>query len=190
MADEVFRLFDEYAARFARGERPDAQQYLAQAGDRRDELAGLIDRFLEGAPATTPDEERRAMAQAWLEGEPPLLALRNRRGVGRETVVAMLVSELDLNPEKRSKVERYYHQLETGLLDPRRVSRRIFEVLSETLRATLADVRGWRQPPLRADVVYLRATEPAAPAPLRELRDEPEERDEIDALFLEGDDGT
>ena len=35
MADEVMRLFDEYAASFARGERPDTRAYLAQAGKGR-----------------------------------------------------------------------------------------------------------------------------------------------------------
>ena len=30
MADEVMRLFDDFAARFARGERPDAREYLTR----------------------------------------------------------------------------------------------------------------------------------------------------------------
>jgi hypothetical protein len=47
MRDDVMRLFDEYAARFARGERPDARAYLARAGSGEDELAALIERYLE-----------------------------------------------------------------------------------------------------------------------------------------------
>jgi hypothetical protein len=190
MADEVFRLFDEYAASFARGERPDARAYLARAGEGADELAALIDRYLESAPAPEADAEARALAAAWVEGEPPLLALRTQRGLKREAVVDALMGSLGLDPAKRKKVERYYHQLETGLLDPRRVSGRVFEVLGETLRASLADLRGWRPRPMQAEEVYLRtadaATVPSPPASGKV----PEERDEIDVLFLEGGDGT
>jgi hypothetical protein len=189
MADEVFRLFDEYAARFARGERPDAREYLARAGEGADELAALIDRFLEGAPAPPADAEARALAQAWLEGEPPLLALRTQRGLRREAVVEALVGRLALDPGKRKKVERYYHRLETGLLDPARVSSRVFDVLAETLRTSLADVRGWRPRPATAEGVYLRAAEPEMAAPPTAAA-EPGERDEIDALFLDGGDAT
>ncbi len=190
MADEVFRLFDEYAARFARGERPDAREYLARAGEGADELAALIDRYLESAPAPAADADARALSQAWLEGEPPLLALRTQRGLKREAVVDALVGRLGLDPAKRKKVERYYHRLETGLLDPARVSGRVFEVLAETLRASLADVRGWRPRPVAPEGVYLRAAAPAPSAAPPAVGDEPEERDEIDALFLEGGDGT
>ena len=47
---ETDRLLDEYAARFARGEEPDAAAYLARAGARADELRELIDAFLVVAP--------------------------------------------------------------------------------------------------------------------------------------------
>jgi hypothetical protein len=190
MSDEVFRLFDDYAARFARGERPDARAYLARAGEEADELAQLIDRYLEGVPAPPADEESRALAAAWVEGEPPLLALRNERGLKRDAVVDALIGGLGLDPAKRKKVDRYYHRLETGLLDPRRVSRRVFEVLGETLRASLADLQGWRPHPVDAEAVYLRAVDTAAAAPPPAYADEPEEQDEIDILFLEGGDGT
>ncbi len=43
MADDVMVLFDEYAARFARGERPDPREYLRRAGEGAEELASLID---------------------------------------------------------------------------------------------------------------------------------------------------
>ena len=188
MADEVFRLFDEYAARFARGERPDAREYLARAGEGADELAELIDGFLHAAPAPEADADARARVEAWLEGEPPLLALRTRRGVKREAVVDVLIERLGLNPEKRKKVERYYHQLETGLLDPARVSRRVFDVLTEMLHASLADIRGWRARPTDANVVYMRSAEIAAAPAISEA--DRKEHDEIDSLFLEGHDKT
>ena len=51
---ELFELFDEYAAAYARGERPQAREYLARAGPQADELAGLIDEFLQRSPAAEP----------------------------------------------------------------------------------------------------------------------------------------
>jgi hypothetical protein len=190
MADEVYTLFDDYAARFARGERPDTRAYLARAGAHADELAALIDRFLEAAPPPAADEDARALAAAWVEGEPPLLALRTQRAVKRDAVVDDLMGGLGLDPAKRKKVERYYHRLETGLLDPARVSGRVFAVLAETLRATVADLRGWRPRPVAAEGVYLRAVEPAPMGAPSIFVDEPNARDEIDVLFLEGGDGT
>src|SRR5262245_55230659 len=115
VADEVFTLFDEYAARFARGERPDTHTYLARAGKGADELAALIDRYLESAPVPAPGEDARAAAAAWVEGEPPLLALRTRRGLRRDEVVDALIGALALDPKKRPKVKEYYHRLEGGL---------------------------------------------------------------------------
>ena len=190
MADEVMHLFDEYAASFARGERPDARAYLAQAGEGADELAALIDGYLQAAPAPAAQEDALALTRAWLEGEPPLLTLRTQRALKRDDVVDSLVDELGLDRAKRKKVERYYHRLETGLLDPARVSGRVFDVLAETLRASLADVRGWRPRPLTAKAVFLRRAqaEPMPAPPM--LADHQEERDEIDVLFLEGGDGT
>jgi hypothetical protein len=50
-------LFDEFAARHARGEHPDAREYLERAGESRNELARLLDGFLAGAPVQPPSEE-------------------------------------------------------------------------------------------------------------------------------------
>ena len=43
---DVDRLFDELAAAYVRGDRPDLPAYLARAGDDADELARLVDAFL------------------------------------------------------------------------------------------------------------------------------------------------
>ena len=185
MADEAMALFEEYAARFARGEHPDLREYLGRAGDGADELARLVDAFLIRAPAPEPDEDAVALMRAWAAGEPPLLALRVRRGLRREAVVDALVRALGLSPEKRAKVAGYYHELEAGLLDPARVSRHVFEALAETLRARAGDLQAWRaRAPEPAAGAFLRAPEPvtaqlAAPAPAG-----PEEAwDEVDELF-------
>lgn len=187
MADPVFELFDEYAARWARGERPDAREYLERAGEGEGELAVLIDRFLAAAPPPPPGEEARALVEAWAAGESPLLALRVRRGLKRDAVVDRLVSTLGLDPAKRAKVKRYYHELESGLLEPGGVDRRVWDVLAAALRARAGDLIGWRPPPVAARAAFLRAEEPAAFTPSRvPSTEDHEEPDEIDLLFHSG----
>jgi hypothetical protein len=51
VADLVLQLFEEYVDRYAGGERPDLRAYLERSGEGRDELAGLVSRFLEWADA-------------------------------------------------------------------------------------------------------------------------------------------
>src|SRR3954469_5533763 len=125
MAEDVFVLFDEFAASFARGERPDARDYLERASDGRDELAALIDGYLERVPPPAPDDDAVLLASAWLPQQPPPLQHRTQRGLRRDEVVDALIAALTLETGKRDKVKRYYHELEGGLLDPDRVDRRV-----------------------------------------------------------------
>jgi hypothetical protein len=183
---ELFELFDEYAAAYARGERPQAREYLARAGPQADELAGLIDEFLQRSPAAEPDEETMTIVGALVEGHPPLLELRVQRGLRREQVVDALVRMLGLDVKKEQKVGDYYHQLESGLLEPHRVDRRVWDALAETFKTRVDDLVAWRPRPAEAAPAYLRAAgvaaEMAAPAPAAAKG----ERDEIDDLFLFG----
>jgi hypothetical protein len=187
MAEDMDALFDDYVRRFARGERPDLRDYLTRAGERADELGGLVDAFLLRVPPPEPDEAGRALAEAWVKGDAPLVELRARRGLRRDDVVDTLVEQLDLDRAKRAKVKRYYHELESGLLEPRRVDARVWEVLAEALRARVSDLVSWRPRPLQFDAVYSRV-DPAVSAALRSPaamaeRAEPPEPDEIDRLF-------
>ncbi len=114
MAERVEELFGEYAAAYARGERPQAREFLARAGARVDELASLIDVLLARAPAPALDEQAVELFEAWQAGESPLLRLQTARGLTRETVVSTLIRTLGLDPTKEAKVTRYYHELESG----------------------------------------------------------------------------
>ena len=76
MPERVDELFAEYAAAYARGERPAASEFLARAGGEAEELARLIDTFLARAPAPVPDETTVALFEGWRAGESPLLRLR------------------------------------------------------------------------------------------------------------------
>ena len=180
-------LFDDFAARHARGERPDVREYLERAGEGADELAGLIDAFLKAAPRQEPTPETRAMMEAFTEGEPPLLRLRVHRRLTRDAVVEALVNGLNLDFRKTAKVRRYYHELETGLLDPARVDARVFSVLAKTLRARVADLVASRPPPFELSALYLRdardEAEPPGAPPFEAPENDAEEPDEVDLLF-------
>jgi hypothetical protein len=181
--EHVKELFGEYASAYARGERPQAREFLARAGGQVDELAALIDAFLARAPAPAADEQAVELFEAWQAGESPLLRLRTARGMTRDAVVAVLVRTLRLDPRKEGKVERYYRELETGSLDPEQVDRRVWAALAETLGARVGDLFGRRpRPPEVPAVAFSRSSRPmmaamAAPEPSQE----PE--DEIDRLF-------
>jgi hypothetical protein len=167
-------LFEEYTASFERGERPDLRAYLERAGDDRDELATLVDTWLQVAPVPEPDDEAVALTQAWIAGEPALLELRRRRGLRRADIVERLIARFSLDLAKRAKVERYYHEVETGQLRP---APRIREALQAIFGRPLPD---WRVRSLEAAPAYYRAVE-AAPAPATQVTPEP--WDEIDELF-------
>jgi hypothetical protein len=184
--ERVDELFGEYAAAYARGERPAASEFLARAGGEADELAGLIDRFLGRAPAPTPDDAAVAVFEAWQAGESPLPRLRAARGVTREAVVSVLVKTLGLDVKKKAKVSRYYHDLESGKLEPERVDRRVWEVLARSLGVRVADLMG-RRPPLiefgsakllRAPMAMASMAAPTAADTQAET-----EGDEVDRLF-------
>jgi hypothetical protein len=183
---EVHRLFDEYAREYASGKRPQASRYLARAGEGADELAGLFDRFLSAVPQPAPDEEARARIAALAAAEHPLADLRARKGLRVEEVVDALVARLSLDPAKRAKVERYYRRLENGVLEPARVSRRVFAVLSELLGPEATWGAPQPAPPMRLSLRAARAKPAAAAAPAAFAAMEPEEaepEDEVDRLF-------
>lgn len=186
MIGEVRELFDEYTARFARGEHPDPVAFLDRAGDQRDDLRELIDGFLRTAPAPAPTPEMVEVVESWIRGESPLLELRRRKGATHNEVVDTLVADLEINVSKREKVARYYHRLESGLLDVARVDGRVFMALAKALGIRVTDLAF--PSPVTADTfaaAYLRSSDEAEEVSeaLRASRDRSVERDEVDELF-------
>lgn len=173
-------IFEEYAARFARGERPDLREYLERVGGDRDELARLVDAFLTRVEPPPPGEEDVALMEAWIAGRAPLTELRARRGLKRSEVVEALIERFGLDKGKRRKVERYLHEIETGQLVP--AERRLLDALAEILRARVSDILALRPRPLEAKLAYMRAAapEPTLAAPAAAAQEPP---DEIDELF-------
>jgi len=194
MAD-VAHLFDEWAAALARGERPDPLSFIHRAGSGADDLATMMDRYLRARPRGEPDPETVELARAWAAGEAPLVQLRARRGVRRDEVVDAVMAEFALAAEKRPVVKRYYHRLESGLLDPARVSQRLLELLTRVLGASAASIAAWRprpvdvSPAFRAAGAALRAPDAladSARAPSAPSRPVEQDDDEVRALFISG----
>ena len=191
MAEDAVDLLEEFARSYAAGERPDVGRYLERAGPAAARLAPLLEDVLTSAPAPDPPEELVAQMAAWIEGDTPLLALRTRRGLTREAVVQRLCSALGLAPAQAGKVSRYYHRLEGGDLDTRRVDRRVFARWpTPSAPASRTCWRGPRRsrPRRRCSTAATAFSEPAASvaadmsmaaaAPMRD-----EEWDEVDRLF-------
>jgi hypothetical protein len=183
----VALLFDEFATRYLRGERPDVGDYLERAGGEREELGQLLDRFLEAVPAREPAEEEVVAMQARLEQQPPLLLLRLRRALGREAVVEALVAKLGLDPAKSGKVGRYYADLEVGILDPQPVSMRVWEALADVLKANVRALASVRPEPSAPAVAYMReptiVLQERVAMPMAGASEPSPEPDEVDMLF-------
>lgn len=180
MSERLEHLLDEFVVRFRRGENPDLREYLARAGDDGDQLARLVDVFLESVPAPPTTAERLALSRAWAEADAPLHALRLERRLRREQVVGALADALGV--ANRKKLALRYHELETGQLEPAAVDRRVWDALSGVLRARVDDLVAWTRP-AHAHVprlVFYRLAD-AASAPRDAVPTE--EADEIDELF-------
>jgi len=147
-------LFDEFAGSFAGGRDPDLREFLARAGDEAPVLARLVDSFLAGSEPPPPEPERLELMRAWVRGEPPLLELRKTRRLKRGELVARLTGLLGLAPAREQKVARYYHELETGLLEPSGVDARVWDALRQLLDADVRALARWRPAPVQAAVAY------------------------------------
>jgi hypothetical protein len=185
VSERVFELFDEYAAAYARGERPKAEEYLDRAGADRAQLSALLGEFVRRSPVHTPSDDDLRLLGLILAEEPPLLTLRVDRGMRIDDVVDALIDQLGLEPAKRTKLKRYYQRLEGGLLDPHGLSMRLRGVLSNLLGASADAALSWRVPPPAAASAFLRqgdrveAVSGAAPPAA-------DTEDEIDRLFTGG----
>jgi hypothetical protein len=178
-------LFEEYAAAFARGERPDVHAYLDRAGAERDELGTLIDGFLRATVPPPPSEEAVAALRARLSADPPLLALRKQRAVRVDEVVDALMQNQGWAAAQRGKVKRYYQQLEGGVLDARRVALPVLETIAALLKTSVQEFEWYQAPPAAAPAVVFQRADMQAEV-THTLPSEPPEQDEIDVAFRAG----
>jgi hypothetical protein len=118
----------------------------------------------------------------------PLVEARNRLGMKRERVVAELGRALGLSAGDAAKLRRYYHRLESGLLDTSRVSNRVWTALEGIL-----EWRGdptHRQPLAVTAGAFARSADASTPASDLAASlgfdgsDEPVVWEAVDELFL------
>jgi hypothetical protein len=181
MSELVDTLFDEFAAAFARGERPEVGAYVGRAGTDAGDLAALIDVFLVVAVPPPPSETARQRVRA-LGPQPTLRDLRSKAGLTVDRMIDEIVTTFAIAPAKRKRVKDYYRALEADLLDPSAVSSSLWDLLGRMLGADPSPlVDAARHEPaaehalLSAEVVMDSA--PSSPA------DEP---DDVDRLFTAG----
>ena len=185
MIVELETLLDELARRYARGEPLDVEGTLVKAGARADELAPLIEAFLERAPRRAPSDE--ALAYVRSLDDPPMLRARVAKALRVDDVVDEIVVACKIRPDARPKVRRYYQQLEGGVLDPSRVAASVWDAITDVLGRSRASLTApslggtpSTAPMYRADRVF----EPGEMPTLSASMTEPEPPDDVDALFL------
>jgi len=142
---DVESLLREFIAEHRAGGEADARAFVERVeGLDRRELAALIDAYLSRAPRREwdRDEYPRSRAPELVESLsrsvqgasglwPSLLPrLRARARIKRSDLVGQLAERLGAQ-RQRDKVERYYHQMEQGLLPSEGVSDQVLEALAQ-----------------------------------------------------------
>jgi transcriptional regulator with XRE-family HTH domain len=149
------------------GHRPRVREYLARLpdGPARDELADQITSWLEIAPTPAHDASTRAAIRSeapvarLLASDPwPAVVpeLRSRAGLSLGQLAARLLDRLALDRADLARTRGYLERLETGALDPTRISRRLLDALGGVL--------GVSGRALRDSAALSRGLRPAAPA--------------------------
>lgn len=148
---DVDRLHTQYIERYLSGGDTDPSDLLDElAGEQREELSELIDAFLVDAPPRPWDQARfkgssaeTAVNELIAGGTlwPVVLpGLRERLQIKRRELANQLAEALGQSRE-REKVERYYHQMETGQLDPEGVTDQVLEALGKILGRSAETLR-------------------------------------------------
>ena len=206
------QVLSEFIDAWNAGQRPDVDDYIARVpADEQPALGEELATFLTFAP--TPEYSDQALAAIRAEiGEGAeakqgifgalLARVRERGGMSTADVAGELVGELGLSKKQAPKTAQYLDRLESGSLEPTRVSRRVFEALGKLFRIPAgelegaADRSGWSVAPAMpaAAAPVFRADEEAAAAASQHLEVLADAlaapggrtRDEVDDLFLGG----
>lgn len=206
------QVLSEFIDAWNTGQRPNVDDYIARVpAEDRDALGEELLAFVALAPtpaysddalvairseiaaAVGPSEERGLFGSL-------LARLRERLGLSTAEVAGELVTELGLSAKQAPKTAGYLERLETGSLEPARVSRRVFDALGQLFRIPAAELEGaadrsgWGVPAVASAAPVFRANEDAAQRASRHLEVLADAlvapgsapRDEVDDLFLGG----
>jgi hypothetical protein len=210
---DVERLRERFVAEFEAGRQPDPREYLAQLeGEHQRELEVLLDAYLERAPRRPFDSAAFAASPARALADDLEQALGGRSGawpvvlprlrqaarLKRADLVHRLAEALGV-ADREPKVERYYHAMEQGLLEPSGVSDRVLDALAalvgtsrERLREAAAALTPGGTAPAAPHPPFARTATPDAEALAAMSPSEQGEHvgtepyDEVDELFTGG----
>ncbi len=147
---KVDELYRRYVTEYNDAGDADPRTYLDELhGVDRAELAARIDRFLDTAPPPAFDVEafakfradpkRQALVAQILSSE-TLVDLRSEAAVSKRAVGEALAKRLGLAAQANA-VRARYHDVETGNVDPGRVTSRVWEALAGILGAPVERLR-------------------------------------------------
>ncbi len=143
------QLLSQFIDEWNAGQRPDVRAYLQRVpdGPDRDELAEDLGRWLALAPSPEYDDATRAAIRAepvvqrlfaaadqdaglWPQVLP---ALRERSRFSVAQLASRITERFGLGASETARTEQYLVHLESGELEPTRVSRRLLTALAELL---------------------------------------------------------
>lgn len=209
-------VFSEFVDAWNTGRRPDVDDYIARVpADEREALSEELATFLTFAPTPSYSDEALEAIRAEIADTTGvaeertlfgvlLARLRERSGWSSADVADELLAELGVDRQRAPKAVGYLTRLETGSLEPTRVSRRVFVALGRVFGVSgaeleaAADRSGWSAAPgiaaSRTPAPVFRADEDAADRASRHLEVLADAlaapgtngRDEVDDLFLGG----
>jgi len=158
-------LLAETLLAFDQGRTADVDRLLDSAGDDRFELVEMVELSLTlRGPASPSSEAIEALAmtpafdaRSWPE---ILTEARHAQGIKRPALVTALAERLGISsPDGEERVRERYHEIETGQLDPRRISTAVVDALGDVLggvRELLAATRLNPVGPLNPSVSFMR----------------------------------
>lgn len=146
--DELYR---RYVDAYRSAGDADPRTYLAELrGVDRTELAARIDHFLDSEPphafdaaafaAFRDDPRRKALVTRILLGSETLAELRAAAAASKREVGEALAERLGLAGHA-AVVRARYHDVETGSVDPGRVTERVWDALASILAAPAERLR-------------------------------------------------
>ena len=162
---QLGNLLAETLVAFEEGRSADVDRLLDSAGDDRLELVEMIELSLTlRGPASPSAEAIEALAmtpafdaRSWPE---ILTEARLTQGIKRPALVAALAQHLGISsPDGEERVRERYHEIETGQLDPLRISTAVVDALGDVLgglRELLAATRLNPVGPLSPSVSFMR----------------------------------
>lgn len=152
---KLTQLFVEFVDAHNSGQHPSLEAYLLRAGAKSGALERMINGFLEAALESAADRVVTRVSSTLAEQEynPPTSdasfaelisehedSLRVRAKCTRDSIAERIAKRGAVPPAHLGKFKALYHKLKTNQLDPRRVTSRLIQALSDVLNVSISDL--------------------------------------------------